>query len=263
MEPFAGELVAEALTEAGVDVRTGTSVESVTRENGTVVVVTATGDRIEADEILFATGRAPRTDDIGLDTIGLEPGDWLDGRRQPAGDRQRLALRGRRRQPPRAAHPPGQVPGAHRRRGDRRPGPGAPVQDRTAWGAHAATADHDAVPQVVFTDPEVGRGRPHPGGGRSRRATGSARSTTTSRRCRGRRRSTPTATGGGPAWSSTWTARSCSASPSSAPASASCIHSATIAVAGEVPISRLWHAVPSYPTISEVWLRLLEAYRDN
>lgn len=41
------------------------------------------------------------------------------------------------------------------------------------------------------------------------------------------------------------------------------IHSATVAVAGQVPISRLWHAVPSFPTISEVWLRLLEAYRDN
>lgn len=39
------------------------------------------------------------------------------------------------------------------------------------------------------------------------------------------------------------------------------LHSATVAVAGEVPIERLWHAVPSYPTISEVWLRLLEAYR--
>jgi pyruvate/2-oxoglutarate dehydrogenase complex dihydrolipoamide dehydrogenase (E3) component len=38
------------------------------------------------------------------------------------------------------------------------------------------------------------------------------------------------------------------------------IHSATIAVAGEVPLSRLWHAVPSYPTISELWLRLLETY---
>lgn len=42
------------------------------------------------------------------------------------------------------------------------------------------------------------------------------------------------------------------------------IHSATIAVVGEVPLSRLWHAVPSYPTISEVWLRLLETYgRDS
>jgi dihydrolipoamide dehydrogenase len=37
------------------------------------------------------------------------------------------------------------------------------------------------------------------------------------------------------------------------------IHAATIAIVGEVPLSRLWHAVPSYPTISEVWLRLLEA----
>jgi pyruvate/2-oxoglutarate dehydrogenase complex dihydrolipoamide dehydrogenase (E3) component len=39
------------------------------------------------------------------------------------------------------------------------------------------------------------------------------------------------------------------------------IHSATIAVVGQVPISRLWHAVPCFPSISEVWLRLLEAYR--
>ena len=38
------------------------------------------------------------------------------------------------------------------------------------------------------------------------------------------------------------------------------LHSATIAVAGEVPLDVLWHAVPSFPTISEVWLRLLEAY---
>ena len=38
------------------------------------------------------------------------------------------------------------------------------------------------------------------------------------------------------------------------------IHAATVAVAGEVPLDRLWHAVPSYPTMSEVWLRLLEAY---
>src|SRR5699024_5803429 len=39
--------------------------------------------------------------------------------------------------------------------------------------------------------------------------------------------------------------------------------SAAIAIAGEVPISRLWHAVPAFPTVSEVWLRLLEAYRDR
>jgi dihydrolipoamide dehydrogenase len=38
------------------------------------------------------------------------------------------------------------------------------------------------------------------------------------------------------------------------------LHSATIAIAGEVPLQRLWHAVPSFPTVSEVWLRLLEEY---
>ncbi|HKH07802.1 MAG TPA: hypothetical protein VKA62_02540, partial [Agromyces sp.] len=37
------------------------------------------------------------------------------------------------------------------------------------------------------------------------------------------------------------------------------LQSATIAVVGEVAIDRLWHAVPSFPTMSEVWLRLLEA----
>ena len=44
------------------------------------------------------------------------------------------------------------------------------------------------------------------------------------------------------------------------PGLAEMIHAATVAIAGEVPLDRLWHAVPSYPTISELWLRLLEAY---
>jgi pyruvate/2-oxoglutarate dehydrogenase complex dihydrolipoamide dehydrogenase (E3) component len=38
------------------------------------------------------------------------------------------------------------------------------------------------------------------------------------------------------------------------------IHAFTIAIVGEVPLERLWHAVPSFPTISEIWLRLLESY---
>jgi dihydrolipoamide dehydrogenase len=44
------------------------------------------------------------------------------------------------------------------------------------------------------------------------------------------------------------------------PGTGEMIHAATVAVAGEVPLDRLWHAVPSYPTVSEVWLRLLETY---
>jgi dihydrolipoamide dehydrogenase len=47
------------------------------------------------------------------------------------------------------------------------------------------------------------------------------------------------------------------------PGVAEMLHAATIAIIGEVPLDRLWHAVPAYPTISEVWLRLLEADRGN
>ena len=43
-----------------------------------------------------------------------------------------------------------------------------------------------------------------------------------------------------------------------APGVGELIHAATIAIVGEVPVGRLWHAVPAYPTISELWLRLLE-----
>jgi pyruvate/2-oxoglutarate dehydrogenase complex dihydrolipoamide dehydrogenase (E3) component len=38
------------------------------------------------------------------------------------------------------------------------------------------------------------------------------------------------------------------------------LHAATIAVVAEVPLDDLWHAVPCFPTRSELWLKLLEAY---
>jgi len=38
------------------------------------------------------------------------------------------------------------------------------------------------------------------------------------------------------------------------------LQAATVAVIGEVPLERLYHAVPSFPTRSEVWLNLLNAY---
>ncbi|MFD9000167.1 dihydrolipoyl dehydrogenase family protein [Streptomyces sp. NPDC059582] len=259
MEPFAGELVAEGLTEAGVDVRTGTSVESVTRENGTVVVVTGTGDRIEADEILFATGRVPHTDDIGLDTIGLEPGSWLpvdDSLRvsgsewlYAVGDVNHRALL--THQGKYQARIAGAAIAAR--------AAGVPVLETDPWGAHSATADHGAVPQVVFTDPEaaaVGLSlvEAEQAGHRVRAVDVDMSSVAGAglfgHGYRGRARMVVdldrevllgvTFVG---------------------PGVGELIHSATVAVAGEVPIGRLWHAVPSYPTISEVWLRLLEAYR--
>ncbi|WP_340374312.1 NAD(P)/FAD-dependent oxidoreductase [Streptomyces sp. SS7] len=261
MEPFAGELVAEALTEAGADVRTGTSVESVTRVDGTVTVVTGTGDRIEADEILFATGRAPRTDDIGLDTVGLEPGSWLtvdDSLRvtgtdwlYATGDVNRRALL------------------THQGKYQARIA-GAAIAARAAgtlldgvepWSAHAATADHETVPQVVFTDPEAA-------------AVGLslAEAEQAGYRVRAVDVDMSSVAGAG-LYGEGYKGRARMVVDLEeeilrgvtfvGPGVGELIHSATVAVAGRVPVSRLWHAVPSYPTLSEIWLRLLEAFRDN
>ena len=68
-----------------------------------------------ADEVLVATGRMPRTPTSASRRVGLTPGDWLEPT-TPCASRLRLALRRRRREPPRAAHPPGQVPGTGGRR---------------------------------------------------------------------------------------------------------------------------------------------------
>ncbi|MFG2634513.1 dihydrolipoyl dehydrogenase family protein [Streptomyces sp. NPDC048362] len=260
MEPFAGELVAEALTEAGVDVRTGTSVESVTRENGTVVAVTGTGDRVEADEILFATGRAPHTDDIGLDTVGLEPGSWLDvddtlrvtgtDWLYAVGDVNHRALL--THQGKYQARIAGAAIAAR--------AAGSPLLDEP-WDAHVATADHHAVPQVVFTEPEAA-------------AVGLslAEAEQAGHRVRAVDVEFSSVAGAG-LYGDGYTGRARMVVDLEdevlrgvtfvGPGVGELIHSATVAVAGRVPISRLWHAVPSYPTLSEVWLRLLEAYRDN
>ncbi|WP_200308590.1 dihydrolipoyl dehydrogenase family protein [Streptomyces adelaidensis] len=259
MEPFAGELVAEALVEAGADVRTGTSVTAVSRENGTVVALTDTGDRLEADEILFATGRAPRTDDLGLDTVGLEAGGWLavdDSLRVTGSDwlyavgdvNHRALLTHQGKYQARIA---GAAIAAR--------AAGVPILESDPWGAHAATADHAAVPQVVFTDPEAA-------------AVGLslAEAEEAGHRVRAVDVEFSSVAGAG-LYADGYRGRARMVVDLDreilrgvtfvGPAVGELIHSATIAVAGEVPLSRLWHAVPSYPTISEVWLRLLEAYR--
>jgi pyruvate/2-oxoglutarate dehydrogenase complex dihydrolipoamide dehydrogenase (E3) component len=80
MEPFVGEIVDRALATAGVDVQIGVTVTGVRRPGGTgpVTLTLKGGGELEADEVLFATGRQPLTGDIGLETVGLEPGSWLD-----------------------------------------------------------------------------------------------------------------------------------------------------------------------------------------
>ena len=89
MEPFAGELVGRGLTEAGVDVRIGVSVTELRRAGGTgpVTLELDDGSELEVDEVLFATGRTPLTDDIGLDTVGLAAGHLARRRRHLPGPR--------------------------------------------------------------------------------------------------------------------------------------------------------------------------------
>ncbi|MFI1786312.1 dihydrolipoyl dehydrogenase family protein [Streptomyces rubiginosohelvolus] len=260
MEPFAGELVADALTEAGATIRTGVSVTALHRPapDGPVTVDMDDGGRVEADEILFATGRAPRTDDLGLETVGLKPGSWLtvddsclvEGTDwlYAVGDVNHRALL--THQGKYQARIAGAAIAARATKG--------PV-DTAPWGAHAATADHAAVPQVVFTDPE---------------AASVGLTLAEAERAGHRVRAVDhdlAAVAGSGLYADGYRGRARMIVDLDreillgvtfvGPGIGELLHSATVAVAGEVPIARLWHAVPAYPTISEVWLRLLETFR--
>lgn len=257
MEPFAGEMVGEALTAQGARVLTGVDVVSASRGPAGRTLTLSDGTSVTADEVLVATGRVPRTADLGLETVGLAPGDWLDvddtmlvkdtDWLYAVGDvNHRALLTHQGKYQARAA---GDVIAARAQ--------GRPV-DTSRWGTHVATADHDHVPQVTFTDPEVASV-----GLTAERAEAAginirvldydlswvAGAATTSDDYRGRARAVVDrdrdvlvgATFVGPDV-------------------AEMLHSATIAIVGEVPLARLWHAVPAYPTVSEVWLRWLETY---
>ncbi|MFJ6653058.1 dihydrolipoyl dehydrogenase family protein [Microbacterium sp. NPDC091313] len=257
-EPFAGEMVADALRDAGVDIRTGVDLVSAARaEGGAVALELSDGSGIEADEVLVAIGRTPRTQDLGLDAVGLEPGGWIDvddTMRVPGSDwlyavgdvNHRALLTHQGKYQARAA---GDVIAA-RAKGD--------AVDDAPWGAHVATADHAAVPQVTFTDPEVASvgltaAAAEKAGLRTRvvdyDVSWVAGASEQSDDYRGQARIVVDEDRG-VIVGATFVG----------PDIAELLHSATIAVAGEVPLHRLWHAVPSYPTVSEVWLRLLETY---
>jgi len=266
---FAGDFVAAGLREAGVDVRVGVNVTEATRAGGagdagsaggaagaggrTVTLTLDDGTKVEADEVLCAVGRAPHTGDIGLETVGLAPGSWLDvddtmrvagvdgGWLYAAGDVNHLALlthMGKYQ-----ARVCGDAIAA--RAGGREP----TVRDRSS---------RSCVPQVIFTIPEVASvgltAREAAAAGRRVRVVEYELGNVAGARLfadqyRGHaqmvvdedRRTIVGMTLAGHGVGET-------------------IHAATIAVAGEVPLDRLWHAVPSYPTISEIWLRLLESY---
>jgi pyruvate/2-oxoglutarate dehydrogenase complex dihydrolipoamide dehydrogenase (E3) component len=254
MEPWVGELVGEGLRAVGVTIRTGVKVVQVRREGGEVTVSLADSTEVAGDEVLCALGRRPATSDVGLETVGLEPGtslrvddsmrvdgfDWL----YAAGDvngRNLLTHMGKYQ---------GRICGdviAARAEGEPDDSPKL-----------RATADHEAVPQVVFTDPQAC----------------SVGLTEAQARARGIDvrvvAHDPGQVAGGSLQGDGYSGRAALVVDQErgvvvgasfvAPEIAELLHSATVAIVGRVPLDRLWHAVPSYPTVSEVWLRLLEDY---
>lgn len=256
MEPFAGELLAESFADAGIDVRTHTDIVRVERPEpgGKVTVHLAEGPPLEADELLVATGRRVATGNLGLDTVGL-PGDApvevddsmratgiADGWLYAVGDvngRVLLTHMGKYQ-----ARICGDVIAA-RARGDELPAM------RDLAGGYGA-------PQVVFTDPQIcAVGRTEEAARRAGirvRAVDYDMGSVTGAYLqgdgyRGRARAVVDED-----------RKVLVGITFAAPGAAELLHAATIAVTAEVPLDRLWHAVPSFPTVSEVWLRLLEAY---
>nr|WP_221379033.1 NAD(P)/FAD-dependent oxidoreductase [Actinoplanes polyasparticus] len=264
-EPFAGEHVVKSLEEAGASVRVGAEAASVERNaDGTVRITLTDGEQLDADELLVAIGRTPNTQDIGLDAVGLKAGGWLTvddtlrvidesgapvggGWLYAAGDVNRRALV--THQGKYQARAVGDVIVARAK--------GEPVED-APWGRHVATADERAVPQVVFTDPEVASV------GLTAAAAGAAglRTRVIDYNLAAISGSALHAEGyrGHARMVVDEDRRVIVGFTLVGPDVAELIHAATIAIVGEVPIDRLWHAVPAFPTVSEIWLRLLEAY---
>jgi dihydrolipoamide dehydrogenase len=247
-EPFAGEEVKAAFQAEGIDVVTEVKLVSAHRDSGgSILAMLENGHELHADEILVSVGRRPSTADIGLDTVGLEPGryidvddrlrakgvtgDWL----YAVGDCNGLAL---------LTHM-------------------GKYQARIAGDVIAGkdvidVADHGIVPRVTFTDPQVcavglTESQARDAGIDVRAVTyGTGDVAGASVMGRGIKGTSKLVVDE--------SRRVLVGATFTGPALQELLHSATVAIAGEVTLDRLWHAVPSFPTVSEVWLRLLEAY---
>ncbi len=256
-EPEAGAAVAESLRGRGVDVRLGTEVTAVRREGAEVVVTTSAGE-VRGDEFLVAAGRRARTSDIGLDTVGLTPGEYLD-----VDDTLRVRgvdwLYG-------IGDANGRQLLTHMGKYQARQGGAAIVARATgeqvsmaAWSPFVATADDAATPQVTFSIPQVASV-----GLTAAQAGERGLAHTVVRYELGNVAGSALFADGysGTAVAVVDTERQVLLGVTFVGSGVSeMLQAATIAVVGEVPIARLWHAVPAYPTMSEVWLRLLETYR--
>jgi dihydrolipoamide dehydrogenase len=245
-EPFAGEQVAGALRANGCNLRLGTSVTGVHR-NGAVTVTLDDGSTFEADEVLAALGRVPATDGLGLHTVGVEPDDrgflQVDESLRVGGRDWLYAV--------------GDVNGrallTHMGKYQARL-----AADAILGRPVALRSDGARSPRVVFTEPQVGAVGHTLAAARAAGMTASAVDVDTGGNAGGSfvGRGVP-----GTARLVVDDARRVAVGATITGAEvAEALHAATIAVVAAVPLDDLWHAVPAFPTRSELWLRLLEAY---
>jgi pyruvate/2-oxoglutarate dehydrogenase complex dihydrolipoamide dehydrogenase (E3) component len=245
-EQFASEQVEQSLRERGIDVHLGVKAVAVRARDGEVEVELESGGPVRGDQLLVAIGRRLNTAELGLDTVGLEPGrpievddsmranDWL----YAIGDVNGRAL---------LTHM-----GKYQARiaADAILGEGGPCIAMTAQGERS--------PRVIFTDPQVAAVgytlAAAKEAGLNVRAVDVPTQGNAGASFYGRDRTPGTARlvvddDRGIAVGATFTG----------PEVAEFLHAATIAVVAEVPLERLFHAVPAFPTRSEIWLYLLEA----
>jgi pyruvate/2-oxoglutarate dehydrogenase complex dihydrolipoamide dehydrogenase (E3) component len=247
-EPFAAEQVAAGLKAAGVDVLTDVRAESVVRgEDGRVTVKTTTHGTLEADEILVASGRRHLTEDLGLEAVGL------DGSAKPieVGDDLRVAGHD-------WLYVVGDANGksllTHEGKYQARA-----AADQICGDADARIREDAGPPsRVTFTEPQVA-------------AVGHTLDSAIAAGLRVRAVDVPTDATAGASFHGRGTGgtsrivvdedRGVIVGATFVGVDvAEWLHAATIAVVAAVPLDDLWHAVPAFPTRSEVWLKLLEAY---
>lgn len=272
-EPFAGELVRRAFEQAGITVlvqaRAGSVARSdpedtgVGRIHGGVVQVDAGSRTLTVDEVVVAVGRTPATAGLGLDQVGLDNvGPGAGGNRGYVPTDDRLTVRG---VPGNWLYAVGDVTGrallTHMGKYQARIG-GAVIAARAEGrqpdgSGYRDIAGDRCVPQVIFTDPQVAAV------GLTERAARDAgydvetvehdmaafagssllRDDYVGRAKLVIDRGSDTLLGATFVGSEV----------------AELVHAATVAVVGGVTLDRLWHVVPSYPTLSEIWLKLLES----
>ena len=229
--------------------------------NGPVEIELDNGTMIEADELLVAVGRTPKTGDIGLETVGLKPQQWLDVDDtclvKGLGENDWLYAIGDVNHRAILTHM-GKYQGRASAKAILARVRGTVIDDHSEWSLSVARADHDMTPQVLFTDPQAASV-----GLTEKDAKGLGLNTYSVDSEMGIVVGAQLHTDGYVGHARLVIDEDKDIIVGATfigPQVSELLHSATIAVVGQVPIDRLWHAVPSFPTVSEVWIQLLENY---